>query len=258
MNAIIVEDERVAAESLIKGIRENNDIANIEILCVLQSVEECVAYLSSNPHPEVIFLDIHLADGSCFNIFNRIEVESYIVFVTAYDEYALRSFEQNSIDYLLKPINKSDLRRALNKLKKISNNVVNKDKRMTAYSNLPQHIKNDSQIYKSAFLVQERDKLIPLRTEEIAYIFLEDKNIKVVNYSNQIFYIGQNLDDIMQQLNPKLFFRANRQYIISREAVKDMTLWFGGKLLINLKIDTKENIFVSKARVSEFKLWFSY
>lgn len=257
MNAIIVEDERVAAESLIKSIGENEDIVNIKVLCVLQSVEECVAYLSNNPHPEIIFLDIHLADGSCFNIFNYIKVESYIIFVTAYDEYALRAFEQNSIDYLLKPINKSDLSRALHKLKKLYNNEGNEERKLPVYSNLL-HNKSENTMYKSAFLVQERDKLIPLHTDEIAYIFLEDKNIKVVTYSDQVFYIGQNLDEIMQQLNPKLFFRANRQYIIARDAVKDMTLWFGGKLLINLKIGTKEKIFVSKARVPEFKLWFSY
>lgn len=253
MKAVIIEDEKIAAESLKNIISQLDD--SVEVITILQTVEDSVEWLSNNPHPDLLFVDIHLADGSSFSIFDKIKVECPIVFTTAYDEYALKAFEVNSIDYLLKPINKDDLHRALNKYKNLRGqatvdymSIVNK---IFSQSNMTNN-------YREHFLVPERDKLIPLATKDIALIYIDLKLIKAVTYSGKIYYMNQNLDELMSQLNPKKFFRANRQFIISHDAVKDVSVWFGNKIVINLTVPTEEKIIVSKAKVTEFKNWYSY
>lgn len=254
MKAVIIEDEKIAAQSL-KSVINQLD-ASIEVLAILQTVEDSVEWLTNNPQPDLLFVDIHLADGSSFSIFDKVKVKCPIIFTTAYDEYALKAFEVNSIDYLLKPINKDDLQRALNKYKNLKgqSDVIDY---MSVVNQLLAHA-NAVNNYKEYFLVPERDKLIPLATKDIAFIYIDLKLIKAVTYSGKIYYMNQNLDELMSQLNPKKFFRANRQYIIAHEAVKDISIWFGNKISINLTVPTEEKIIVSKARVSEFKNWYSF
>ena len=250
MKAVIIEDEKIAADLLRNLINQLDE--DIEVVATLQTVEDSIEWLEENEHPDIMFVDIHLADGSSFSIFEKTEVRCPIVFTTAYDEYALKAFEVNSIDYLLKPINKDDLQRALNKYKnlKINNNLDYK--KFVSQFISAENINN----YKEYFLVPERDKLIPLAAKDIAYIYIDLKLIKAVTYSGKIYYLNQNLDEMMNQLNPKKFFRANRQYIVAHEAIKDISIWFGNKISLNLILPTEEKIIVSKARVSEFKNWF--
>ena len=251
MKAVIIEDERLAAD-LLKNIIKQLD-EDIEIITTLQTIEDSVEWLNNNEHPDIMFVDIHLADGSSFSIFEKTEVRCPIVFTTAYDEYALKAFEVNSIDYLLKPINKDDLQRALNKYKNFKGD--NKD---LDYKKFVSRFLNEGNVnnYKEYFLVPERDKLIPLAAKDIAYIYIDLRLIKAVTFSGKVHYLNQNLDEIMNQLNPKKFFRANRQYIVAHESIKDVSMWFGNKISLNLVIPTEEKIIVSKARVSEFKNWF--
>ena len=251
MRALIIEDEPVAAQSLQKLVGEVSPAT--EVTAVLQSIEESIAWLDENPMPDLIFMDIHLADGSAFAIFDKVQITCPIIFTTAYDEYALKAFEVSSIDYLLKPINRNDLERALNKY---NNLVGEKQYDVEALKQVVQTIGTNRR-YKTCFLVPLRDKLVPLTTANIAYIYIDTKTVKAVTLDGLSHYMSQTLDDIMNQLNPDDFFRANRQYIISRKAVKDMTLWFGNKLSINLTVEVPEKIIVSKARVSEFKTWLS-
>jgi len=251
MRALIIEDEPVAAQSLQKLVGEVSPAT--EVTAVLQSIEESIAWLDENPMPDLIFMDIHLADGSAFAIFDKVQITCPIIFTTAYDEYALKAFEVSSIDYLLKPINRNDLERALNKY---NNLVGEKQYDVEALKQVVQTIGTNRR-YKTCFLVPLRDKLVPLPTANIAYIYIDTKTVKAVTLDGLSHYMSQTLDDIMNQLNPDDFFRANRQYIISRKAVKDMTLWFGNKLSINLTVEVPEKIIVSKARVSEFKTWLS-
>jgi two-component system LytT family response regulator len=251
MRALIIEDEPVAAQSLQKLVGEVSPAT--EVTAVLQSIEESIAWLDENPMPDLIFMDIHLADGSAFAIFDKVQITSPIIFTTAYDEYALKAFEVSSIDYLLKPINRNDLERAMNKY---NNLVGEKQYDVEALKQVVQTIGTNRR-YKTCFLVPLRDKLVPLPTANIAYIYIDTKTVKAVTLDGLSHYMSQTLDDIMNQLNPDDFFRANRQYIISRKAVKDMTLWFGNKLSINLTVEVPEKIIVSKARVSEFKTWLS-
>ncbi len=251
MKAVILEDERLAAD-LLKNIIKQLD-EDIEIIATLQTIEDSVEWLNNNEHPDIMFVDIHLADGSSFSIFEKTEVRCPIVFTTAYDEYALKAFEVNSIDYLLKPINKDDLQRALNKYKNLKGDNKDLDYKKFVSRFLSEGNVNN---YKEYFLVPERDKLIPLAAKDIAYIYIDLRLIKAVTFSGKVHYLNQNLDEIMNQLNPKKFFRANRQYIVAHESIKDVSMWFGNKISLNLVIPTDEKIIVSKARVSEFKNWF--
>ena len=251
MKAVIIEDEKIAADLLRNLINQLDE--NIEVVTTLQTVEDSIEWLENNQHPDIMFVDIHLADGSSFSIFEKTEVRCPIVFTTAYNEYALKAFEVNSIDYLLKPINKDDLQRALNKYKNLKGD--NKD---LDYKKFVSRFLNEGNVnnYKEYFLVPERDKLIPLAAKDIAYIYIDLKLIKAVTFSGKVYYLNQNLDEMMNQLNPKNFFRANRQYIVAHESIKDVSMWFGNKISLNLVIPTEEKIIVSKARVAEFKNWF--
>jgi two-component system LytT family response regulator len=253
MNAIIIEDEIVAAQSLQTLIREIDP--NMEISAVLQSIDESVEWFqTAGRETDLVFLDIHLADGSAFSIFEKIKIPCFIIFTTAYDEYALKAFEVNSVDYLLKPISKKDLERAIDKYK---NFPFCPDKNVHLLGKLLENIKQKNVTCKSYFLVPEKDKLIPLSVHDIAYIYIDAGMVKAVTFGSRVYYMDFVLDDLMRQIDPSLFFRANRQYIIAHRAVKDISLWFGSKLSINLNIPAPERILVSKARTSEFKKWFA-
>ena len=251
MKALIIEDEVLAAQSLQKLVQEV--APDTEVIGVLQSIEESVAWFDENSMPDLVFMDIHLADGSSFAIFERAQITCPIIFTTAYDEYALKAFEVSSIDYLLKPINRNDLTRAMNKFNTL---VGEKSNNNEAIDTLLRQI-GMKKSYKSCFLVPERDKLVPLATSNIAYFYIDTKTVKAITIDEHTYYMSQTLDDIMLQLNPDDFFRANRQFIVSRKAIKDLTIWFGNKLSLNLIVTIPEEIIISKAKVSEFKNWFS-
>lgn len=252
MKALIIEDEMMAAQSLQKLLAKVSP--DTEVLGVLETIEESVEWLTSHPMPDLLFMDIHLADGSSFAIFDKVDVTAPVIFTTAYDEYALKAFEVNSIDYLLKPIHKGDLERAL---RKFENLTVPRTTSGVDVKSLYAQIEAMRPKYKSYFLLPERDKLIPLQVSNIAFICIDEKMIKMVTLDHKVFYTNQTLDDLLVQLDPTQFFRANRQYIVSRSAIKDVSIWFGNKLAINLIVETPDKVIVSKARVSEFKTWFS-
>ena len=252
MKALIIEDEIMAAQSLQKLLNEVSP--ETEILTVLETIEDTVAWLEENPMPDLMFMDIHLADGSSFAIFDRVDITCPIIFTTAYDEYALKAFEVNSIDYLLKPISKDALARAIRKYHLVDHGLKNDNH--GNYDAMLEQLTGKKH-YKRCFLLPERDKLIPLPTSDIAYAYIDTKMVKLVSMSGKSYYMSQTLDDLLTQLDPQMFFRANRQFIISRDAVKDVSIWFGNKLAINLTMETPEKIIISKARVAEFKHWFS-
>ena len=252
MKVLIIEDEIMAAQSLQKLLGEVSP--ETEIIAVLETIEDSVAWLEENPMPDLLFMDIHLADGSSFAIFDQVDITCPVIFTTAYDEYALKAFEVNSIDYLLKPISKDAVERAMSKYRNLSGQgqYGDGDKLEALIAQLANKKK-----YKTCFLLPERDKLIPLPTSNIAYVYIDAKTVKMVSLDHKTFYQSQTLDDLMAQLDPKMFFRANRQFIVSRHAIKDVSIWFGNKLSINLTVEVPEKIIVSKARVAEFKHWFS-
>ncbi len=250
MKTVIIEDEELAARNLIKII---NQLGGIQIEAILESIIDSVKWFEENNTPDVVFMDIHLADGSAFEIFNRIKIGCPVIFTTAYDEYVLKAFKVNSIDYLLKPLEISDVKFALDKLQSLSRSSFEKDN----LEKLITFVKNEKQ-YKTHFLVETKgDKLVPLGSHEIAYIFTDSGVVKAVTFDHRKLVLQNTLDELSSLLNPIGFFRANRQFIVSREAIKDIDLWFNNRLSLNLKVPVDEKILISKARVTEFKNWFS-
>lgn len=250
MKAVIVEDEFLAAQSLERLIKASG--RDIHVAAVLQGVDESVEWFSLNTHPDVVFMDIHLADGDSFTIFEKTDIRCPVIFTTAYDEYALKAFEVNSIDYLLKPITRKDLEKALDKLALFSFKNNNAD----MVSQIVQSIRETKSPYRKHFLIPHRDKLIPLAAEDIAFIYSEFKMAKIVCFNHQAYSMDISLDEFLRQLNPSLFYRANRQYIVSHRAIVDLSLWFNGKLSVNLSVATPGRIIVSRARSGEFKEWY--
>jgi DNA-binding LytR/AlgR family response regulator len=249
MLALIVEDEALAANNLRTVI---GSVGTVKIVAVLESIAETVEWFSFNPQPDILFLDIHLADGSAFEIFNRVQITCPVIFTTAYDEYALKAFKVNSIDYLLKPIDAGAVQKSLKKL-----SVLNKSgSEQSDLFNLIETFKKASS-YKTHFLIPAKgDKLIPLQASEIAIIYIDASMIKAITFEEKAFRFDYTLDELEDLLNPLDFFRANRQCIISRKAIKDLDLWFNSRLSVNLKISVSEKILISKARIPEFKKWF--
>lgn len=252
MRALIVEDEVVAAQVLETLVGKL--YPEIEILAVTQSVSETVEWLREHPMPDLIFMDIHLSDDSSFAIFEQVKITCPVIFTTAYDEYALKAFEVNSIDYLLKPIAEKDLQRAVGKYKNLS---VPASDSQGLIEKLVESFRQNHKSYKSNLLVSKKDSLIPLPVREIAYIYIEEKTVTAVTGDNRNFVLDQTMEELAEALDPDLFFRANRQYIVARGAIRNASLWFGNKLSVNLAVQTPDRIVVSKARAREFKAWLS-
>lgn len=239
----IIEDETVAADHLRRTIFQL--IPDAFVFPTLQSIEESVEFLTSTVKPDLILCDIHLADGLAFRIFERVEAPCPVIFTTAYDQYALQAFKAGGIDYLLKPISKDELAQALDKIHRIAN----PDK----YSQLADNYRH----YKSHFLIPMHEKLVPVEVKKIACLYLEDKVSHAILTDGGVQVIDRPLDAIMEQLDPDLFFRANRQYIVAHSAIREISVWPIAKLALTLCVSTPTRIIVSKARASEFKQWFT-
>lgn len=246
MKVLIVEDETVAYENLSQMIHKFDP--SIEIVANTEGVEQTVRWLRNNVHPDLIFMDIHLSDGSAFNIFELMEVDVPIIFTTAYDQYAIDAFRVNSIDYLLKPVKPQALADALTKFRKFSQrDVKNYLEQLLTLRPSPR--------YKDRMLLRVKDKLIPILVGEIAFVYSSNHSIQVYTTDGEIYSIDRSLDHVASSLDPAKFMRVNKQYIISRESVKEITIWFDNRLRVGLNIPTPEDIYISKNKASEFKAW---
>ena len=242
---IIVEDETAAAVNL-RSMLQNIDPETV-VVDTLESVEEAVAYFSNSVEADVVFMDIHLADGDSFRIFDSVDINIPIIFTTAYDEYALQAFKVNSIDYLLKPFKEEELRRALDKLERLTtaerSAAERKVREVAAAESL------------NTMLVRYKDKIIPVAIADVAFFYTFAERVTLTTLTGESYPVDKTLEALSQQLTTEEFFRANRQFIVSRRAVKDIAVWFGSRLALNLTLETPERIIISKARVSEFKQW---
>ena len=228
------------------------DMGGLDVIGILESISETIEWFKVNPQPELLFLDIHLADGSAFEIFRHINITCPIIFTTAYDEYALNAFKVNSVDYLLKPIDIEGVSRAIKKLNSLSGLKGNSED----IQRLIDSFKKNSG-YKSHFLIPVKgDKLFPVKSSEIACFYIDASIVKAKTYEDKNYTFELTLDELANMLNPADFFRANRQFIIARSAIKDIDFWFNSRLSVNLKVPVPEKILISKARVPEFKKWF--
>jgi DNA-binding LytR/AlgR family response regulator len=248
MKALIIEDEILAAKHLIHVIDE---VGNIEVIATTESIAETVEWFKINKKPDIVFMDIHLADGSAFEIFSQIDITCPIIFTTAYDEYAIDAFKVNSIAYLLKPIETAAVKDSLNKLKEIRSTGSIND-----LQNLIETFREVNR-YKTHFLIPVKgDKLIPLQTSDIAFIYIEAGIVKARTFDEKSFRFESTLDELGDMLDPQEFFRANRQFIVSRKSIRDIDLWFNSRLSLNLTVSVPEKILISKARITDFKKWF--
>ena len=245
MKALIIEDETAAALNLAAVLRQV--APGVEVVATLESVAESVEWLRANPQPDLLFMDIHLADGDSFRIFGAVEVTAPVIFTTAYDRYALEAFKVSSIDYLLKPINADDVRRALEKLRRLtSGERLDYGSRVRSLA---------AQRQEDVFLVRVRDRIIPLQRDRIAYCYTSNEKVTACDFDGETYPLDKTLEALQALLPERDFFRANRQFIVARRAVKEIAVWFGSRLTLHLTVETPERIVISKARVPEFKTW---
>lgn len=249
MKVLIVEDETSASENLTDMLHDIDP--SIEIMGYTESVAQTVRWLQAGNKPDLIFMDIHLSDGSSFAIFDHVNVEIPIIFTTAYDEYAIDAFKVNSIDYLLKPIKQADLERALDKFSRLSHDDANQ------YVELMKELAQTRGKYKSRLLVPYKDKLVPVQVKDVSCFYTTNKSTTIFLRNGQKYQCTWTLDQIMSSLDPHEFIRANKQFILSRASIKNLTIWFDSRLKIDIDIETPEAIYVSKNKAAEFKTWIT-
>jgi DNA-binding LytR/AlgR family response regulator len=246
MKVVIIEDE-TAAEANLRALLA--DICpDAEVVASLESVTDAVAWFGANPVPDLVFMDIHLADGDSFRIYPQIEIASPIVFTTAYDQYALEAFKVNSIDYLLKPIKSEELRRALDKLERLTGSE------RTRYAD---NVRTMAVAAQRTFLIHVRDKIVPLPLDQIAFCYTARERVSACTFDGRRLPLDGSLDNVMARLPGDEFFRANRQFIVARGAISEISVWLGSRLNLDLKVKLPERIIISKVRVPEFKRWMS-
>jgi two-component system, LytTR family, response regulator LytT len=255
MKILIVEDEELAAERLALLVKEIDPGA--EIHGPIDSVSATVAHLKTNPVYDLILLDIQLADGKSFAIFDACDVAIPVIFTTAYDEYALQAFELNSIDYLLKPVNLEKLRTSLDKFRKLKEYYSSKNPNSQLYEMIRNLKGRETSPYKDRFLISKGDTMVPLKVNEIACFYAEDKAVFVLTHENKRYLIPNSVEELSARLDPKLFFRANRQFIISSEAIHKIHNYFNFKLKVEISADPKLEIIVSRSRTAAFKAWMN-
>jgi two-component system, LytTR family, response regulator LytT len=246
MRILIVEDETAAYENLLDILTEID--LGIEVTGYTESISQTVHWLQNNPAPDLILMDIHLSDGSAFSIFKAMLVETPVIFTTAYDEYALDAFKVNSIDYLLKPIKADELRNALEKFNKLKQPDI-----LQYLSQLNQLSQVGKQ--RDKILIPYKDQLLPVDLTEIACIYSTEKSTRIYLRNGKFYPYCKTLDQICATLDPVNFIRANKQFVIARNSVKNITIWFDSRLLITLDVEVPERIYVSKNKASEFKAW---
>ncbi len=253
MNVLIVEDEKLTASRLENLLLKYD--SSIRVLAILPSVMETVSWFrnTANPKPDLIFLDIHLEDDLGFRIIEILNLTTPIIFTTAFNEYMLKAFKVNSIDYLLKPIDADELAAALQKFERIWGSATTPTPRFNEM--LEFFEKNASSTYRDRFMVTVGTKLLIIKTTEIAYFQFEDKGTFLITHSGQRFALDYSLDKLMQLLDPHAFFRINRSFLIGLSSIKLVHMYTGSKLKIELVPSCKHEVFVSGDRISSFKEW---
>ena len=252
MQILIIEDEQHNSR-LLSGMI-NIVRPKWEITGIFESVKSSVSWLKQHPAPDLIFMDIQLTDGLCFSIFEQVELECMIIFTTAYDEYAIQAFKVNSVDYLLKPIKEEELEKAIDKFEKLNGISVIQDKKIN-YQDIITAIRKGEKQYRKRFLIAGASSYFKIGIENIAYFFTENRVSFAVTFDGKEHILDLTMEKIEEQVDPEIFFRANRSIIINSESVLKFENYFGGKLIVTLVHPFKNKITISRLKATEFKNW---
>jgi two-component system, LytTR family, response regulator LytT len=255
MKVLIVEDEELAAERLAQLIKEIEPDA--EICGPFDTVAATIAHLNTNPAYDLIFLDIQLADGKSFSIFEECPVVTPVIFTTAFDEYAMQAFDLNSIDYLLKPVKREKLKLSIEKFRKLKEYYGSENPNDQLYEMIRNLKIRKLPDYKDRFLISKGDAMIPVKASEIACFFAEDKEVLLCTHDNKRYIIPYSIEELSTKLDPKLFFRVNRQFIIAVDGIRKVHNYFNFKLKVEITVDPKLEIIVSRAKTTAFKAWMN-
>lgn len=249
MNVLIVEDELMAQKSLMRVLTQN--FPDMRIVGTTTSVKGTLEWLDTPGNSaDIIFMDVELSDGVCFEIFRQTEVKAKVIMTTAYDSYALKAFEAGSVDYLLKPVDATALKRAVARCRMSGGGVdVEALLKVLGKSGQPQ------KEYKERYIVRLNDRIIPLEVSDIAYIYSEEKNNYLVTFDSHQYVLDSSLDVVMEDLNPGMFFRISRGCIISMKAIKSIVKQPGGRLRIAARPESDQEMTVSRSRVDDFMKW---
>lgn len=249
MNIIIIEDEKPAARLLQRKVEK----LGLQINTLLHSVEESINWFHNNPHPDLIFLDIQLSDGLSFEIFETIDIKSAVIFTTAYDEYALRAFKLNSIDYLLKPIDEEDLETAISKFK---NQFQKSSIASLDFEMIKKMLVNPiDREYKKRFTIKMGQQLKMINIEEVECFFSENKGTYLHTFDNRDYLLDNTLEQLETELNPEDFYRVSRKFIIPMKAIKEIQLYSNSRLKVILPTYKDDEVIVSREKVGDFKTW---
>lgn len=250
MKIIIIEDEKPAARLLQRKVEK----LGLQVNQMLHSVEESISWFNANEHPDLIFLDIQLSDGLSFEIFENIEIKSAVIFTTAYDEYALRAFKLNSIDYLLKPIDEDDLEIAVNKFK--SRNITAPNLSLD-FEIIKKMLINPIEInFKKRFTIKMGQQLKMINIEDVECFFSENKGTYLHTFDNRDYLLDSTLEQLEAELNPKEFYRISRKFIIPMKGIKEILIFSNSRLKVILPTYNKQDeVIVSREKVGDFKLW---
>ena len=253
MKILIVEDEELAVKKLQKTLLSIDRM--VEVVGVTDSIKSTVEFLKQNPPPDLILMDIELADGQSFEVFNMFPVKNPVIFITSYDEYALKAFKVNSVDYLLKPVQKDELEAALNKYKEL--NVVDENKSASDINNLINELQNTLQPkeYRKRFLVKQAQKLVSIEVDDIAYFYSDGRLNFFKTRDNRKFVVDYTMDELSDMLDPEKYFRISRSFYVSVDSIDQIHDYFGNRLLLNLTPALDKEALVSREKVMDFKKW---
>ena len=253
MKILIVEDEELAVKKLQKTLLSIDRM--VEVVGVTDSIKSTVDFLKQNTPPDLILMDIELADGQSFEVFNMVPVKNPVIFITSYDEYALKAFKVNSVDYLLKPVQKDELEAALNKYKEL--NVADNNKGSSDINNLIKELQSKLQPkeYRKRFLVKQAQKLVSIEVDDIAYFYSDGRLNFFKTRDNRKFVVDYTMDELSDMLDPEKYFRISRAFYVSVDSIDQIHDYFGNRLLLNLTPALDKEALVSREKVMDFKKW---
>jgi two-component system, LytTR family, response regulator len=250
--ALIIEDERPAAEHLLRLLSRVDP--KIEISLVIPSVDEAVAWFSKNPMPDLIFLDVQLSDGLSFEIFDHVDITCPVIFTTAYEEYAIKAFKFNGIDYLLKPVSSDDLRYAIERFTSTNNNQRESSIQILRYK-VDQVMKSLTNKYKSRFIVNVGVHLKTVETVSVNLFYSLEKSTFILENTGKSYDINYSLDQVEKLVDPSQFFRISRKHIININAIADIIFYSGSRLKLKISGSRYDDILVSRSKITEFRKW---